>query len=162
MMEVQRLVDCEAAYHFLNLPLISSPIHVVLKKNGKFQLIIDMQYLNSHLVVLKFKMEDLETLSKMLEPEDQMFTVDLQDESKEKDFLGLVVWTMGRVMFLVPKAKKIKVTKEIMRLIVRSNGLLSARKVARIAGLCISLSQAVGLMRLLMKNLFWDLKTKTS
>jgi hypothetical protein len=77
--EVQRLVDCRTTYRSPNLPLISSPIHTILKKNGKFQLIINMRYLNSHLVVPKFKMEGLETLSKMLKPEDQMFTVDLQD-----------------------------------------------------------------------------------
>jgi hypothetical protein len=56
---------------------------------------------------------------------------------KEKDFLKLVVWTIGRTMFLILKIKKIKITKEIMRLITRSNRPLSARKVARIAGLCI-------------------------
>ena len=49
------------------------------KKNGKFWLVIDMRYLNSHLVVPKFKMEGLDTLAKMVEPEDHMFTVDLQD-----------------------------------------------------------------------------------
>jgi hypothetical protein len=33
----------------------------------------------SHLAVLKFKMEGLDTLSKMLKPDDYMFTVDLQN-----------------------------------------------------------------------------------
>ena len=61
-------------------PKILSPIHAVPKKNGKFRLVIDMRYLNSHLMVPKFKMEGLETLASMVEKGDHMFMVDLQDD----------------------------------------------------------------------------------
>ena len=258
-LEVKRMVDCGAVVPLREPPLISSPIHAVPKKNGKFRLVIDMRYLNSHLIVPKFKMEGLETLSKMLEPEDSMFTVDLQDgyyhinmhESaipwlgfqwegrfyaykvlpfglsisplvfskimrsivshlrqlghrllvylddfigltknnstilrkkflkllrdlglhisqeksslnleQEKEFLGLLVKTKGRPMFHVPNRKKSDVTKEISRLLARRNEPLPARRVARVAGLCISLSRAVGPTRLLMRNLFKNLNKK--
>ena len=57
-----------------------------------------MRYLNSHLVILKFKMEGLETLASMVEKGDHMFTVDLQDgyyhvnmaqNALPYDFIGL-------------------------------------------------------------------------
>lgn len=77
--EVKRMLDCGTIVQLKGPPLICSPIHTVLKKNGKFQLVIDMHYLNSHLVVPKFKMEGLETLLKMVEADDYMFTANLQD-----------------------------------------------------------------------------------
>ncbi len=261
MEEILRLEDCGAIIRIDSKPVVCSPIHAVPKKNGKFRLVIDMRYLNSHLVVPKFKMEGLETLSKMLQPEDQMFTADLQDGyhhinmhnsalpylgfewqgkyyvfrvlpfglaisplvftkimrsvvshlrqlghrimvylddfigltrnnstilrrkflkllknlglhisreksslelEKTKEFLGLLVQTEGKAMFCVPPKKKILVTKEISRMLEKSDQPLPARRVARVVGLCISLSRAVGLTRLLMRNLYQDLKKKRS
>ena len=43
-------------------------------------------------------------------------------------------------MFFVPPRKKSEVAKEIMRLLAKSKNSLPARRVARVAGLCISLS----------------------
>jgi hypothetical protein len=77
--EIERIVKCGTVIPLNQELLISSPIHIVLKKNGKFQLVIDMRYLNSHLKVLQFKMKGLEMLSKMLEPDDYMFMVNFQD-----------------------------------------------------------------------------------
>jgi hypothetical protein len=77
-----------------------------------------------------------------------------------KEFLGLMVKTVERPMFYVPSKKKIEVTKEISRLLKKRSELLPARRVARVAGLCISLSRAVGPTRLLMRNLFKDLQRK--
>ncbi len=259
--EIRRMVQCGAVMHTKNKPTICSPIHAVPKKNGKFRLVIDMRYLNSHLIVPKFKMEGLESLAKIIEPDDSMFTTDLADGyyhinmsvetqtylgfqwkgeyfvfrvlpfglaisplvftktmrviishlrqlghrilvylddfiglsreknlllrkiflrlltklglqiskekssldlTYEKEFLGLLVSTKGRPMFFVPPKKKSEVTKEITRLLSKAHMPLPARRVARVAGLCISLSRAVGPTRLLMRNLFQDLKTKSS
>jgi hypothetical protein len=49
-----------------------------------------------------------------------------------------------------------------LRLLAKANQPLPAKRVARVAGLCISLSKVVGLMQLLMKNLFRDLKQKSN
>ena len=259
--EVKRMLDCGAILQLNEPPLICSPIHAVPKKNGKFRLVIDMRYLNSHLVVPKFKMEGLDTLSKMVEADDYMFTVDLQDGyyhinmhksairylgfqwqgnyytykvlpfglaisplvfskimhsivshlrqlghrilvylddfigltrnksmvlkkvflkllrnlglhisleksslnlEQEKEFLGLLVRTINRLMFHVPHKKKVEVAKEISRMLKRRMEPLPARRVARVAGLCISLSKAVGPTRLLMRNLFKDLNQKSN
>ena len=71
--------ECGAILRSKTKHRILSPIHAVPKKNGKFRLVVDMRYLNSHLMVPKFKMEGLETLAAMVEEGDHMFTVDLQD-----------------------------------------------------------------------------------
>ena len=47
--EIKRMLDCEAIVQLNKPPLICLLIHAVSKKNGKFQLVIDMCYLNSHL-----------------------------------------------------------------------------------------------------------------
>ncbi len=259
--EIRRMEECGALLRTNIKPIVLSPIHAVPKKNGKFRLVIDMRYLNSHLIVPKFKMEGLETLASMVEEGDHMFTVDLQDgyyhvnmaqnalpymglqwkgiyyvfrvlpfglaisplvfskimrsiivhlrhyghrilaylddfiglektESgflrrkflrllrklglnisveksslgleKIKEFLGLNISTEGKPMFFVPMRKKTEVAKEISRLIAKSKEPISARRVARVAGLCISLSRAIGPTRLLMRHLFTDLKKKKS
>ena len=57
----------------------------------------------------------------------------------QKEFLGLLLDSQNRPMFLVPPKKKQMVTTEINRL-ARSHLPLPARQIARVAGLCISLS----------------------
>ena len=81
---------------------------------------------------------------------------------QEKEFLGLLIKSKDRAKFCVPQKKKKLVEKEISRLLERVELPIAARRVARVAGLCISLSRAVGPTRLLLRNLFRDLKTKTS
>ena len=45
---------------------ICSPLGVVPKKNGKLRLILDLRYLNKHLVKHKFKFEDLRVVADLL------------------------------------------------------------------------------------------------
>ena len=79
----------------------------------------------------------------------------------KKEFLGLLLDSSNWPTFLVPPKKKHSVTNEINRLLSRAHQLLPARRVAQVAGLCISLSRALGPTRLLLRNLFRDLKKKS-
>lgn len=56
-----------------------SPIGVVLKKNGKHHLIINMRLLNVHISLPKFKYKDLSSLTPLLHQGDFMSMIDLKD-----------------------------------------------------------------------------------
>lgn len=58
---------------------IFSPLGVVPKKNGKLRLILDLRYLNKHLVKHTFKFEDLRVVADLLRPGDWFFTFDLRN-----------------------------------------------------------------------------------
>ena len=56
-----------------------SPISCVPKKNGKLRLIIDLRHLNSCVKSRRFKYEDITSVTELIEPGDQLITVDLRD-----------------------------------------------------------------------------------
>ena len=53
---------------------VCSPIGVVPKKNGKLPLILDLRFLNKHLVKHRFKFKDLCVAPDILQPDDWFFT----------------------------------------------------------------------------------------
>jgi hypothetical protein len=75
--EISRLLQEQALCELLPYkPAFISPIGVVLKKNGKFCLIINMRLLNLHIWPPRFKYNGLHELSCLLQPGDWLFTID--------------------------------------------------------------------------------------
>ena len=61
-----------------NVPHVCSPLSVVISNSGKKRLVIDLRYLNQHLLWEKFKYEDLRLAMLMFEKGDFMFSFDLK------------------------------------------------------------------------------------
>ena len=78
-MEIEQLLQIGTITRRAEKPWVVSPIGVVPKKNGKSRLIIDMRWLNKHLHVPKFRMEDLKLVSSLVQVGDHLTTIDLQD-----------------------------------------------------------------------------------
>ena len=60
------------------MPHVCSPLSVVISNSGKKRLVIDLRYLNQHLLREKFKYEDLRSAMLMFEKGDFMFSFDLK------------------------------------------------------------------------------------
>lgn len=60
------------------VPYVCSPLSVVISNSQKKRLVIDLRYLNQHLLEDKFKYEDLRLAMLMFEKEDFMFSFDLK------------------------------------------------------------------------------------
>ena len=63
---------------------------------------------------------------------------------QEKEYLELLIYTMGKPMFHVLNKKKAEIVKEISRMLKCSSEPLPARRITRVTGLCIFLLKAVG------------------
>ena len=58
-----------------------SHIFLVKKANGKNRMIIDLSLLNLQILKISFKMENIDHICKLLEPDDFMVSIDLADPS---------------------------------------------------------------------------------
>lgn len=246
-----------------SVPLITSRLGVVPKKNGKKRLIIDMRFINGYIQAPKFQYEDLRVVLSYLEPGDWMTTMDLVDgfhhvmvnpdsqqllgfqweenfymfrvlpfgmclspyaftkslrpvvetlrnkgirivaymddlivmgrsreecaqhthetinllqmlgwfisrekssldPGQQKTYLGYLLDTTEKeVVVKVALEKKKTVAKEVRRLLRKAEkGPVPARDLARIAGLCLSLSKAVTPTKVLLRNVYATLRKK--
>jgi hypothetical protein len=78
--EIVRLLNLQAIWILEgHKEMMSSPIRVVMKKNGKFRLIINMRFLNDYIKAPKFKYEGLLELAQILQAGDWHMSIDLKD-----------------------------------------------------------------------------------
>ena len=75
--QIKDLVAAKALEPCSFKPYLVSPLGVTFKKsNGKPRLILDLRFLNKFSIVPSFKYEGLETVAKVLQPQDFMVTTD--------------------------------------------------------------------------------------
>lgn len=77
-------------------PKCISPLGCVPKKGGKLRLITDMRRINSHVTVPKFQYEDIQTVTNMIQSDDQLITLDISNgfhhipiAEQDRDKLGI-------------------------------------------------------------------------
>ena len=73
---VHKLCQAGAVEKWPTRPRCVSPLSVVPKKLGKLRLVLNLRYVNEHLITPKFKYEALRDLSFLARPGDLMFSVD--------------------------------------------------------------------------------------
>ena len=81
---------CSSKPHCVN------PIGCVPKKGGKLRLITDLRKLNNHCATPKFRNEDINTVRDLIQPNDQLVTVDVKNgfyhvsiHEDFRDYLGI-------------------------------------------------------------------------
>lgn len=72
-----------------------SPLGVVPKRNGKFRLIVDLRYLNSHISAPRFRYEDINDLATVIRDTDLTYSIDfcsgfhhISIRQEDRDLLG--------------------------------------------------------------------------
>lgn len=82
---------------------------------------------------------------------------------QKKEYLGLVVNTEGTPSYEIPAQKKRSLVRDILALLKEADkGQVPVRKVAAVAGHCISLARAVLPAKMLLRNLYRDISQRRS
>lgn len=94
--EIQNLLQVGAIEPCDTAPPCVSPLGCVPKKGKKWRLITDLRQLNSHIQVPKFRYEDIQTVTNLIKPNDQMITLDIKSgfhhipiAEQDRDKLGI-------------------------------------------------------------------------
>lgn len=100
---------------------------------------------------LRTTLQTLQRLGWFISPEKSAFA-----PSQTRDYLGFTLCTMdGQVSLQVQPAKKLSVLKEVKRLLrLAAKGPVPARRVARVAGLCLALARVVTPTKVLLRNVY--------
>lgn len=77
--ELSRLLIAGAIEKCTHKPYFISPLNVVPKKDNKFRLITNLKELNTYVDLKTFKQEDVRTCMDLINPGDEMVTLDIQD-----------------------------------------------------------------------------------
>ena len=77
--EISNLVHKGVVSEVDDVPFCVSSLKVVPKKMGKFRLICDLRYINSHCEVPHFSFENVSVLSEIMQDNDHAVTLDLKD-----------------------------------------------------------------------------------
>ena len=77
--ELERLLKCGYIKKLNYKPRFISPIGCVPKKNSGHRLIVDFRFLNSFCVSSSFKQEDIRNVAKVVEPKDNLSSIDIKD-----------------------------------------------------------------------------------
>ena len=72
LLQVGAIEPCDTA------PPCVSPLGCVPKKGGNWHLITDLRLLNKHIQVPQFRYEDIQTVTNLIKPNDQMITLDIK------------------------------------------------------------------------------------
>ncbi len=76
--EIKNLLAIGAISKVNSQPTCVSPIHCVPKRSGGHRLIVDLRHLNNHIVCPTFRYEDINSTLELIQPRDQLVTVDLK------------------------------------------------------------------------------------
>jgi ribonuclease HI len=94
--EILRLIQVGAVKEVKLKPRVISPIGVVPKKNNKKRLIVDLRFVNQHIALPSFKMENLQLAMDLVKPKDNFVKIDLKDGyfhgkicTKSQKYLGI-------------------------------------------------------------------------
>lgn len=82
------------------------------------------------------------------------------DPATEQQFLGYLVSTRGQVQYRIPAEKRRSIRHEIARLLRADRP--PVRRVAHVAGLCLSVSRALTPAKLLLRNVYRDVSLAPS
>ena len=96
LQEISDLVTSGALEICSSKPHCVNPVGCVPKKGGKRRLITDLRKLNNHCATPKFRNEDINTVSDLIQPHDQLVTVDIKNgfyhvsiHEDFRDYLGI-------------------------------------------------------------------------